>query len=446
MTGPSRITSTRANEPIILSVFLEPTATTIAVAEAGTIHDVAIVGAGSAGIAAAKTARELQLDYVVLEASHRIGGRGYTEQLAPGVAFDLGCHWMHSASLNPYVAIADRFGFTYRRGTFPRGLWVNGRWASAADLESYGAAWERYYADIMAAGRADRGISILDATKRSSPWTPLLDYWSSIANAADPDQVSIEDPFTYRDTDENWPIKEGFGALIARFGADVPVTLNCAVRHIDWAGRWIELKTAKGTVRARRALITVSTGVLGAGDIRFDPILPEWKLAAIAGLPLGTHNRIGLMFDRDVFGPDCPRGAALLLPGEEPIGFSLRPFGQNIAVAMTGGRHALWLERAGVAAAVDFAKEKLAKVFGSSIRSHVTHHIVTAWGGDPWTRGSYSAALPGQGRQRAALARPIDNRLFFAGEATSTEFHATAHGAYLSAVAAMRAVATSLGG
>jgi monoamine oxidase len=117
----------------------------------------------------------------------------------------------------------------------------------------------------------------------------------------------------------------------------------------------------KGTVRARRALITVSTGVLGAGDIRFDPNLPEWKLAAIAGLPLGTHNRIGLMFDRDVFGPDCPRGAALLLPGEEPIGFSLRPFGQNMAVAMTGGRHALWLERAGVAAAVDFAKEKLAK-------------------------------------------------------------------------------------
>jgi monoamine oxidase len=128
-----------------------------------------------------KTARELQLDYVVLEASHRIGGRGYTEELAPGVAFDLGCHWMHSASLNPYVAIADRFGFTYRKGTFPRGLWINGRWASAADLESYGATWERYYADIMAAGRADRGISILDATERSSPWTPLLDYWSSIA-------------------------------------------------------------------------------------------------------------------------------------------------------------------------------------------------------------------------------------------------------------------------
>src|SRR5262249_54260690 len=70
-------------------------------ADAGTTHDVAIIGAGSAGIAAAKTARALGLDYVVLEASHRIGGRGYTEELVPGVAFDLGCHWMHTASLNP---------------------------------------------------------------------------------------------------------------------------------------------------------------------------------------------------------------------------------------------------------------------------------------------------------------------------------------------------------
>ncbi len=232
--------------------------------------------------------------------------------------------------------------------------------------------------------------------------------------------------------------------MIGRFGSDVPVTLNCAVTRIGWAGRAIELETTKGPVAARRALITVSTGVLGAGDIRFDPAQPDWKLAAIAGLPLGTHNRIGLLFDRDPFGSDCPEGAGILLPGEEPIGFSLHPFGQPVAVALTGGRHALWLERAGPAAAVDLAVEKLVKMFGAGIGRRVRRHIVTAWAGDPWTRGSYSAALPGQGRQRAELARPIDDRLFFAGEATSTEFHATAHGAYLSAVDAMRQVAESL--
>ena len=159
---------------------------------------------------------------------------------------------------------------------------------------------------------------------------------------------------------------------------------------------------------------------------------------------MGTHNRIGLMFDKDVFGPDCPEGGGVLLPNEEPVGFSLRSFGQPIAVALTGGRHALWLERAGAAAAVDFAMEKLTKIFGGGIRSHLRRHIVTAWGGDPWTRGSYSAALPDHGHQRAALGRPIDDRLFFAGEATSTHAHATAHGAYISAAEAMQQVADAL--
>lgn len=414
-------------------------------AGAGHLYDLAIVGAGSAGLAAARTARALGLDFVLLEASHRIGGRGYTEEFAPGIAFDLGCHWMHSASLNPYVAIADRFGFFYRKGTFPRGLWLDGHWAGAEERTSLETAWEERETAIAAAAKAGAGLSIVEATGRDGRWTPLLDYWTSIATSADPDRVAVEDVVNYNDTDENWPLRDGFGALIARFGADLPVTLNAAVERIDWSGPEIALQTAKGMLRARRALVTVSTGILGAGDIRFDPALPDWKLAAIAGLPLGTHNRIGLLFDRDLFGPDCPKGAGVLIPGEEPIGFSLGPFDQNYAVAYTGGRFAVWLERAGQAAAIDFAKEKLAKLFGSEIKQHVTRAIVTAWAGDPWVKGSYSAALPGQAHQRPALARPVEDRLFFAGEACSIEFCATAHGAYITGVETARAVARSLG-
>ena len=124
---------------------------------------------------------------------------------------------------------------------------------------------------------------------------------------------------------------------------------------------------------------------------------------------------------------------------------ALNPFDENYAVGYTGGRHAVWLERAGQQAAVDFTMERLVHVFGSSIRPHVKRTIVTAWHGDPWTKGSYSAALPGQGHQRGELARPIDDRLFFAGEATSKEFMATAHGAYLSGIAAVRTIAATLG-
>ena len=408
---------------------------------AGTIHDIAIIGAGSAGIAAARTARRLGLDFVLLEASHRIGGRGHTEQLAPGIAFDLGCHWMHSASRNPYVAIADRFGFTYRKGTFPRGLWLDGRWATREERASLEAFHDRSHAAILAAAKSDPNQSIADAVDRDNRWTPLLDYWTTLSSSVDSDQLSVTDVAGYVDTDENWPLKEGFGALIARYGADLPVTLNCAVRRVSWSGADIALETAKGTVRAKRALITVSSGVLGAGDIRFEPELPDWKLAAIAGLPLGTHNRIGLLYDRDVFGPDCLEGGTFWLRGDIPVALGLRPFNQNYVVALTGGRHAVWLEKAGQDAAVDFAREKLRKIFGADITKHVTRHIVTAWHGDPWTRGSYSAALPGQGHQRAELARPIDDRLLFAGEAASIDSQATAHGAFLTGVAAVEAAA-----
>lgn len=407
-------------------------------------HDLAIIGAGAAGLSATRTARELGLDVVTLEASHRIGGRGYTEELAPGIALDLGCHWMHSASLNPWVAIADHFGFTYRKGTFGRHHFVDGKWRGAGELPEAEAFWATREAAIGAAGHARSGQSLADLTDYDSPWAGLADYWTSIATSADPDEVAVEDLAAYNDTDENWPLKEGFGALIARYGADLPVTLNCAVERIDWGGREIALQTAKGSIAAKRVLITVSTGILGAGDIRFDPALPGWKQAAIAGLPLGTHNRIGFLFDRDVFG-DAPIGGDVRLSDGTFSGVNLRPFGDPWAVVYTGGRHAVWLEKAGQAATIDHGQRVIAEILGHDAIKRITRSIVTAWHGDPWVKGSYSVALPGQAHQRAELAKPIEDRLFFAGEACSHEFMATAHGAFITGRAAARAVAHSLG-
>ena len=118
------------------------------------------------------------------------------------------------------------------------------------------------------------------------------------------------------------------------------------------------------------------------------------------------------------------------------MGFHIRPFGFDYVDGITGGRFGDWLERAGAEAAADLALENLKKAFGSDIAKHVTRHLVTAWRGDPWVKGAYSAARPGAAQQRARLAEAIDRRLFFAGEATSTEFFATAHGAYLTGIRA----------
>jgi monoamine oxidase len=128
----------------------------------------------------------------------------------------------------------------------------------------------------------------------------------------------------------------------------------------------------------------------------------------------------------------------------EPMSFEIRPFGYDYVVGMTGGRFADWLERAGVEASVDLAKENLKKAFGADIVKHVVGRNVTAWRGDPWVRGAYSAALLGQTDQRPRLAEPLDGRLFFAGEATSPEYYSTAHGAHLTGIATARQVAQAL--
>ncbi len=408
--------------------------------------DVAIIGAGAAGLGAAMTLARLGVDHVLLEASHRIGGRAYTEEVAPGVAFDLGCHWMHSASLNPMVAIADRLGFGYSKEVFDRNVHRDGAWATEPELKDCDAFFERGYAAIHAAGAAGEDVSVADVTERESVWTPYFDHVASLNSSADSDQASVLDDVNYNDTEENWPLREGYGAMIARFGSGVPVVLNAAVERIDWSDTRIRLATAKGEVSAATVIIAVSTGILAGGDMRFAPALPDWKQTAIGALPLGNHNRICLVFDGNPFGDDHPRGVTIGDDTTEPMNFRLRPFGYDYAVGVTGGRFADWLERAGIQASADLATEKLVKAFGSDIAKRIVRHNVTAWRGDPWIRGAYSAAVPGSGWQRAALAAPIDERLYFAGEATSLEFFATCHGAYLTGIATAEAAAAALGG
>src|SRR3546814_13120095 len=130
---------------------------------------------------------------------------------------------MHSASLNPWVASADRFGFTYRKGTFGRHHFVDGKWRGAGELPEAEAFWATREAAIGAAGHARSSQSLADLTDYDSPRAGLADYWTSIATSADPDEVAVEDLAAYNDTAENCPLKAGFGAPIARHRPHLPV-------------------------------------------------------------------------------------------------------------------------------------------------------------------------------------------------------------------------------
>jgi monoamine oxidase len=156
-----------------------------------------------------------------------------------------------------------------------------------------------------------------------------------------------------------------------------------------------------------------------------------------------VHNRIGIKLAYNPFGPEVPLNATVELSDDAPpMAIQLRPFDMDYVVGVTGGRFGQWLEDAGSDTSVEHLTERLVAAFGSDIRKALTSRtIVTAWGGDPWTLGSYSGALPGNAHQRRELARPIDDILYFAGEATSPDFFSTCHGAYLSGIAAVKQIA-----
>jgi monoamine oxidase len=149
-------------------------------------------------------------------------------------------------------------------------------------------------------------------------------------------------------------------------------------------------------------------------------------------VPLGLANKLFLALDDA--SPDLPRNAHFVgaLDRLATGSYQVRPHGRNMVAGYFGGALALDLERAGTAAMADFAVGELARLFGSAIRRNLRPLASSAWATDPFARGSYSFALPGHAGDRAILAAPIDDRLFFAGEACSPADFSTAHGAFLS--------------
>ncbi len=235
--------------------------------------DLIIIGAGAAGIGASRAAAQAGLTHQVIEASHRIGGRAYTEDLAPGVPFDLGCHWLHTSDINPLVPEADRLGVTIDRDfAFSAHLWLNGRHATPAETNAYGAYfdWAENGAALTPASHEDRDVlSLLDT---NSPYFAPYAHVFSVIHAADPDQVSARDAMSQVMNGGDWPVRDGLGRMMERLGAGMPVSLNTVAQEVDCSPRdHVVVRTNRGTLTARAVLVTVSIGILQSGLIRVPP-------------------------------------------------------------------------------------------------------------------------------------------------------------------------------
>ncbi|WP_245930813.1 flavin monoamine oxidase family protein [Methylobacterium radiodurans] len=409
--------------------------------------DVAVIGAGAAGLAAARQLAERRpsLRVVVLEAADRPGGRAHTvDRPEIGAPLDLGCGWLHGAEHNPWLPIAERLGFHIDRTLPPWNVQYRDLGFPPDDQRAYERASAAFYTRLSEAQRdpADRSQATL--LRPDDPWNGLLNAVSTYVSGAELDEASIHDTAHYRVHGSDWRITEGYGRTVAQFGDGLPVALSTPVSAIDhgWAGQvWLE--TPRGTIRARAAIVTVSTNVLASEAIRFVPALPE-KIAAAQGLPLGLANKVFL----ELVTPDeLPKDAHLIgnVRATRTGAYHLRPFGRPVIEGYFGGHLARDLEAAGEAAAAAFALDELAGLLGSDFRRRARLLICTQWGKVASIRGSYAYARPGATGQRAVLAAPVNDRLFFAGEATSPDAFTTARGAYETGIRAAGEALSCLG-
>ena len=400
--------------------------------------EVAVIGAGAAGLAAAALLRSAGVEALLLEARPRIGGRAHTEHTVPGAPFDRGASYIHAAEQgNPWLDVALALGERLLLDPRRRLVLDHGRpcaWAPYGDaIES---ASQRLGAAVAggrqeAAGRLLAGSTAADHYARAmiGPWLSGMDI----------DAMDASDFVAAREG-EDWLVPQGYGRLVERFGAGLPVRLSCPANVIRCRTEEVEITTTAGVLRAGHVILTVPLGVLAAERIRFDPPLPAPVLAALEDLPMGNLVKLRVRLDGDPFGVGDNVYLNAPPASERTILWLARPFGRDELMGFVGGSLADELTALPDKDMTAEVRRQLAAMLGDGAAIRIVACTAADWRRDPWALGSYAIARPGGAAARAALRAPFAERVHYAGEAAAADgWHGTVAGAYLSGRAAARA-------
>lgn len=403
--------------------------------------DVVVIGAGAAGVAAARALHDAKVPVTVLEARPRVGGRAWTFR-AGDLALDLGCGWLHSADENEWAQIARALGFAVDPMPPPWARPAHDAGFPAEQQAQYRAAWERFYARLDAAEAQGSGKPPSDYLEPDGRWNALIGAMATYINGAELDRLSVREYARYRDTGVNRRVIKGYGALVETYAAGLDIRLDCPVMRVDHSGKRLRIATARGTLEPRAAIVTVPPPVIASGALAFHPALPE-KLAAAAALPLGIADKVFLRVDD---AQDLPLETRLFGSTTTTAtgSYHMRSLGRPLIEGYFGGAFARALEAQGDGAFARHAIGEIVALLGSDMRKRLHPIVESAWGRDPFALGAYTYGHPGAAAARAALVEPV-GRLFFAGEACSAVDFSTAHGAYRTGVAAAAQAMAALG-
>jgi monoamine oxidase len=393
--------------------------------------DVVIVGAGAAGIAAARRIAASGRRMIFLEASDRIGGRCFTDMRTFGIPYDRGAHWIHMPDLNPLAKLAARTGLDIYPAPPGQRLRIGLRNAREGEMEDFLSTLVRCNRAIHeAARRAD--VSCAQALPKDlGEWRPTMEFVLGPFGTGKPlSEVSTLDFSKSAERDVDAFCRQGLGTLLAKLSAGLPIQLGKPVTRIVWDARLVEVETPGGLVRARTVIMTASTNVIASGKIRFQPGLPKRHAEAIGKLSLGSYDHVAIEFSGNPLGLQSDDLVFEKATGSRSAALLANISGSRLCQVEVAGALGTDLAEEGEAAMTAFAIDWLAGLFGAEIRQAVKRTHATRWAREPWALGAFSAAAPGGQWARKALSEPLSERLWFAGEATHETLWGTIGGAW----------------
>lgn len=401
-------------------------------AQGGTDVDVAIIGAGAAGISAARRIAAANRRFVLLEASDRIGGRCVTDSAIFGVPFDLGAHWIHRPDGSLLTGSAQATALDIYSAPRGQAVRIGPRNARDSEMEAFVTSLVRARRAIVEAGRSRAdGPAARTLPAELGDWRPTIEFMlGPFACGKDLASVSAADLARVPERENDAFCRQGYGALIAKLAAGLPIRLSTPVTRIEWDRNGVDVVTAKGSVRARGAIVTVSTNVLTSGKIAFKPEIARRQLDAAAALSLGSYDHIALDIPRNpmnlqrddlVFDKSSGRRTAALLANVS---------GTSLHLVEVAGEFGRDLSTKGEAAMIEFAREWITSLFGSTAKNAIKRSYATRWNEDPFALGAMSVAAPGSADARKILAERFAGRVWLAGEALHETQWGTVNGAW----------------